>query len=218
MLDASMVDPDHAARSFPQNIVLAGITGSGKSTVGKHLALLLGMGFLDLDELIERNAGKSILKIFEEGGEALFRELEAKAIESIADIKSHVVGLGGGALQNERCFELAHKIGPIVWLRPSPDEVARRLHLRVSELEKRPLFKDLVSIEKQDERRQAIRDRVTGLLRDREPMFSRADIVLDGGYVTPETSAHYLKEILTSEGLVERQSGRFASWHPLKGY
>lgn len=185
------------------NIVLVGITGSGKSTVGRHLAVLLGMGFLDLDHLIEKIAGRKITDIFAQDGENAFRALELRALEMIQNIRSHVVALGGGTLQDEHCLSLTQKIGPIVWLKPSADEVARRLYMRVQELEKRPLFKDLVGIEDRELRRKAIFDRVTEMNSVRSSMYRAADVVLDGGYVTPETSACQLKEILLSMNLMD---------------
>lgn len=194
-----------------QNVVIVGISGSGKSTVGKHLATLLGLGFLDLDQLIEKLAGKSIPRLFAEG-EGVFREWEVKALESIGGIKSHVVALGGGALQDDRCLAMAKKLGPLIWLKPSADEVARRLYMKVNELEKRPLFKDLVEVGDKDERRQMIRSRIAEMTGQRSVMYQAADYVLDGGFVTPETSACQLKDVLISEGFPDVRGERFAIW------
>lgn len=193
------------------NVVIVGISGSGKSTVGKHLSVLLGMGFLDLDHLIEKMARKSIPQLFELG-EAVFREWETKALESIGSIKSHVVALGAGSLQDERCLALAKHLGPLIWLKPSADEVARRLYMKVNELEKRPLFKDLVQVADKDQRREMIRARIEDMTGQRSKMYLAADYVLDGGFVTPETSACQLKDILTSEGLSNVHVDRFAIW------
>ncbi len=184
--------------NFPRNFVLAGISGSGKSTVGRHLAVILGFGFLDLDHLIEQIAAKSIVQIFNESGEDGFRALERKALEMATRVKSHVVALGGGALQGSENIELAKHIGPIVWLKPSVDEIARRLVMQVQELERRPLLRDLVKIEKRDERLAALKERISAMTDSRSEGFKSADIVLDGGFVTPETSACQLKEILIS--------------------
>ena len=193
------------------NVVIVGISGSGKSTVGKHLAVLLGMGFLDLDLLIEKMARKSISQLFEQG-EAVFREWEIKALQSIGSLKSHVVALGAGALQDDHCLSLAKNLGPLIWLKPSPDEVARRLYMKVKELEKRPLFKDLTEVADKDERREKIRARIEEMTGQRSKMYQAADYVLDGGFVTPETSACQLKDILTSEGLSNVHVDRFAIW------
>ena len=83
------------------NLILTGVSASGKSTVGRQLAKLLGMGFLDLDELIEKSQGKTINEIFSADGEAAFREMEARMLESLQSIRSHVVAVGGGALDRK---------------------------------------------------------------------------------------------------------------------
>lgn len=194
------------------NIVIVGISGSGKSTVGKHLSVLLGMGFLDLDLLIESISGKSIPSLFE-SGENVFREWETKALESIVRIRSHVVALGAGALQDERSISIAKKIGPLVWLKPPADEIARRLFMKVQELEKRPLLKDLINIDNHENRKQMIRERIEQMTDKRSAMYQASDYVLNGGYVTPETSACQLKEILTADGFPDLKGNRFAIWH-----
>lgn len=195
-----------------RNIVLVGISGSGKSTVGRHLAILLGFGFLDLDVIVERTAGRSIGRIFQDEGEAVFRAREVKALESVANIKSHVVALGGGTLGNEDALKAARNIGPLVWLKPSPDEVARRLYMRPDELNKRPLLKQFAAIEDKEERRKAIRESIEAMNSGRSLMYQTADIVLDGGFVTPETSACQLKDILSSMGLVSSAPRRHQFW------
>lgn len=193
------------------NVVIVGISGSGKSTVGRHLSVLLGMGFLDLDQLIETISRKTIPQIFVEG-EAVFREWELKALESIGSIRSHVVALGGGTLQDDRSLAIAKKLGPLVWLKPSAEEVARRLYMKVAELEKRPMFKDLVQVADKETRRDMIRARIAEMTGTRSAMYQAADYVLDGGFVTPETSACQLKDILVSEGLRDIVVDRCAIW------
>ena len=211
--DVPEAAPSKSEGTFAKNIVLTGIAGSGKSTVGRHLAVILGFGFLDLDQFIERSTGKSIARIFQDEGEQGFRSREAQALERIAQIKSHVVALGGGTLQSEHALNLAKRLGPIVWLKPSADEVAKRLYLRPEEIEKRPLFKEFSSIADKDERRAAIREKVALMSDSRSEIYQAADVVLDGGYVTPETSACQLKDILSSMGLVASILNRFGAWH-----
>lgn len=90
-----------------QNLVLIGMPGSGKSTVGSLLASRLGRRFLDTDALIEEKAGKTIPQIFSEDGEAYFRDLEAEVIESVASENGLVIATGGGAiLRRENCRAL----------------------------------------------------------------------------------------------------------------
>ncbi len=208
---ALLESPAKPSRSYA-NVIVVGLPGSGKSTVGRHLAVILGLGFIDLDIFIEESVGKSVEAIWKDDGEESFRQAERAALEKISGIQSHVIALGGGALQDQFCVDLVRSLGPIVWLRPSPDEVARRLYMKVSELEKRPMFSDMVGIEDKDERRQKIKERVAGLSDRRSAMYQHADIVLDGGYVTPETSACQLKEIMTSMNYRHGRVGSYEIW------
>ncbi|MCX6118984.1 MAG: shikimate kinase [Proteobacteria bacterium] len=200
----------------PKNFVLAGISGSGKSTVGRHLSVLLGFGFLDLDSLIESLARKKVTEIFLQEGEDAFRNYERQALETASQVKSHVVALGGGALQDPNCLRIAKSIGPLIWLKPSADEIARRLYMKVTELEKRPLFKEMIMIENKDERREAIKRKILSLTDSRSENYQNADIILDGGFVTPETSACQLKDILHSMDLLGPRENSFGIVKPIE--
>jgi shikimate kinase len=85
----------------PRRIVLTGFMGSGKSTVGPRLAARLGWSFVDVDEAIEAEAGTTIAELFALYGEAAFRERERAAIARLAANDSHVLALGGGAIEHE---------------------------------------------------------------------------------------------------------------------
>jgi shikimate kinase len=195
------------------NIVLTGASGSGKSAIGRQIAKLLGLGFVDLDELIEKITGQQISEIFAVDGEIAFREYEAQVLQSLQNIRSHVIAVGGGALLSNEAIQTARKIGPIVWIQSSSTEISRRLFKRVGEMEKRPLFKDLVGEENHEMRRDRIKERVQKIMDERRPWYSQADVVLDGSYVTPEMAAQHLKDILVTEGLMKTDRNRFASWH-----
>ena len=195
------------------NIVLTGASGSGKTAVGKHLAQLSGLGFVDVDKMIERKVGKSIVAIFETDGESTFREYESKVLSELREARGQIIAVGGGALLSDAAIDLAHRIGPIVWVQSSPVEVARRLYKKAGEMEIRPLFKDLMGEENHEKRRDLIQARVQKMMDDRRPWYTKADLVLDGSYVTPEMAAHHLKDILTTEGLLIADKNRFASWH-----
>jgi len=85
----------------PRRIVLTGFMGSGKSTVGPLVAARLGWSFIDVDDVIEAEAGATIAEIFARHGEAAFRERERAAIARLAAGDSLVLALGGGAIENE---------------------------------------------------------------------------------------------------------------------
>ncbi len=107
------------------NIVLVGMPGSGKTTVGGELAALLGRELVDTDELVERKAGRSIPDIFAVSGEAAFRDLEQKAVFDAGAMQGKVIATGGGAvLRPENRLSLAAN-GFVVYLRRDTDCLAR---------------------------------------------------------------------------------------------
>ena len=107
------------------NIVLIGMPGSGKTTVGGELAALLGRELVDTDELVERKAGRSIPDIFAVSGEAAFRDLEQKAVFDAGSMQGKVIATGGGAvLRLENRLSLATN-GFVVYLRRDTDRLAR---------------------------------------------------------------------------------------------
>ena len=99
-----------------QNIVLVGMPGSGKSTIGKILADELNMNFVDSDEEIVKKAGKSIPEIFSSVGEAGFRKLESEVISEIAKLSHTVIATGGGAILNAKNTELLSYNGRIYFI------------------------------------------------------------------------------------------------------
>jgi shikimate kinase len=97
-------------------IFLVGFMGAGKTTVGKLLAERLKWEFVDLDEIIEANAGLSVSAIFEKFGEAEFRRRESDAIEGCRALTRTIVALGGGAYASAENRSLARSIGKTLWL------------------------------------------------------------------------------------------------------
>ena len=104
------------------NIVLIGMPGSGKSTVGKILAEKTGLSFVDLDAVIEETAKKSIPQIFSEDGEPAFRDLEQKCVEEVSAQSRQVIATGGGVILREANMKALSQNGLIVFLdRPVSD-------------------------------------------------------------------------------------------------
>ncbi|MBQ7799148.1 MAG: shikimate dehydrogenase [Oscillospiraceae bacterium] len=127
--------------SLKQNIVLIGMPGSGKSTIGKLLADALGMQFVDTDEVIVKNENKPIPDIFAELGEERFRDMESAAVLEVAGLQHTVIATGGGAVLREKNVQLLSQNGRIYFIdRPLSSIVAtsdRPLSSNREALEKR---------------------------------------------------------------------------------
>lgn len=110
-----------------RHVILVGLPGSGKTTVGRLVAASLGATFVDLDEAIERRAGKSVPRIFAEDGESAFRALEAELGGELLAGPPAVIAPGGGFFAEERTRATARRSGFVVYLQTDPAEATRRL-------------------------------------------------------------------------------------------
>ena len=105
------------------NLVLVGMPGSGKTTVGRLLAEKLGRTFVDADEEIVRAAGMSIPEIFEKHGEAWFRELETQVLAQLGQRSGIVLATGGGCVLFERNYPLLRQNGRLYRLRRNVEQL-----------------------------------------------------------------------------------------------
>ena len=108
-------------------IVLVGLPGSGKSTVGKQLAKRLQLPFVDSDQEIEKRLGCSIRDYFEREGEAAFRDVEQRVIAELAGSPLAVLSTGGGAVLREANRVQIKQSGKVFYLRATPEDLMRRL-------------------------------------------------------------------------------------------
>lgn len=109
------------------NVALIGMPGSGKSTVGRQLARRLGWVFIDCDAEIERELGMPIRSVFEQHGEAHFRDVESAVLGRLLAGHSQVVATGGGAVLREENRHALRRLAEVVYLRSTPEELMRRL-------------------------------------------------------------------------------------------
>ena len=159
--------------NFEKRVYLTGFMGSGKSTIGPILANVLGVDFIDLDDVIAAQAGKPVSRIFAEEGEAAFRALEGAVLRETAARKGGVVALGGGALTVEDNLAWALKHGIVVYLRVSLNQLMRRLRQgRVV----RPLLLDASGRLLSEE---ALREKIEAMMDRRAPFYERAHLVVE---------------------------------------
>jgi shikimate kinase len=120
-----------------RTIVLVGLMGVGKSSVGRRLATVLDLPFRDADHEVEAAAGRTIPEIFAEMGEGAFRDGERRVIARLLDEPPHVLATGGGAFVNPETRALIKSKALAVWLKADLELLARR----VGRKEGRPLLK-----------------------------------------------------------------------------
>jgi shikimate kinase len=140
-------------------IALVGMPGSGKSTVGRQLARHLGWRFIDSDHVIEQEIGCPIRLYFEQQGEAAFRDLEQRTIESLSRERSVVLATGGGTVLREANRRALSEHCVVIYLRSSPEELFRRLRHDTQ----RPLLQVADPLK-----------RLRDLFRERDPLYREA--------------------------------------------
>lgn len=141
---------------MPQHLYLTGFRGTGKTSVGGMLAKSLGRIVIDLDQMIEANAGKSIREIFDMGGESLFRRLETEALTTAAEAPDSVVSLGGGAILSEENRDIIRQSGICFWLDADAETIADRIRQDQTTADRRP---PLTSLGELEEIRQLLTER-----------------------------------------------------------
>jgi shikimate kinase len=152
--------------ALDRGIVLIGLMGAGKSSVGRRLAKRLGLAFFDADQEIERAADCSIDEIFARHGEAAFRAGERRVITRLLRGPPHILATGGGAFMDRETRSAIRQNGISVWLRADLDVLLERVLRR----DNRPLLK-------QGDPRKIL----SALMAEREPIYARADITVSSG-------------------------------------
>jgi shikimate kinase len=147
-----------------RNIVLCGFMATGKSSVGKELAALLGYDFLDMDAIIEAEAGMPIPEIFSTRGEPAFREMESRLVERLSKRIGGVIATGGGTIVNRQNFENLKRSGITVALTADPETIL----MRAGTGENRPMLGKADHLQ-----------RIQDLLQQRSAAYSMADFSVD---------------------------------------
>ncbi|MEH6525835.1 MAG: shikimate kinase [Sneathiella sp.] len=158
--ESTVTDLDH------RSIVLVGLMGAGKSSVGRRLAAELGLPFKDADTEIEKASNLSVAEFFEQHGEEAFRKGERQVIARLLAGPRHVLATGGGAYMDEETRSLIAEKGISVWLRAELDVLYKRCMKRNN----RPLLK-----------KGNPRDILKNLMDERYPVYGLADLTADSG-------------------------------------
>ncbi len=166
-----------------RSIVLVGIMGAGKSSVGRRLAARLGMPFVDADTEIEKAADMSIPEIFARHGEPYFRAGETRVIARLLDSGPQVLATGGGAFMNPETRATIRARGISVWLRASLEVLSRRVKRRND----RPLLKGSDPVET-----------LKRLMDERYPVYAEADLTVESRDVPHEAIVEEVIEHLRS--------------------
>jgi shikimate kinase len=164
-----------------KTLVLVGLMGAGKSSVGRRLAARLNLPFTDADQEIEAAAGMTIEEIFARHGEPAFRDGERRVIARLLDNPAHVLATGGGAFMDPRTRALIHERATSIWLHAELDELVRRVSRRTD----RPLLKGTdprVTLER--------------LIAERYPVYAEADLTVPSSIGSAEETVDRILERL----------------------
>jgi shikimate kinase len=157
---AAPADAALVAALGARSIVLVGMMGSGKSSIGRRLAARLAVPFVDADSEIEQAAGMTIAEIFERHGEPYFRAGEARVIARLLEHGPQVLATGGGSFMNADTRALIRLKGVSVWLKAELDVLMKRIKRRGD----RPLLKT--------------DDPAATLIAERYPVYAEADLTV----------------------------------------
>lgn len=146
-----------------RSVVLVGLMGAGKSSIGRRLGQRLGLPFVDADTEIEKAAGMTIPEIFEKHGEPYFRSGEVRVVARLLDAGAQVLATGGGAYMNEETRARIRAQGVSVWLKADLDVLLKRVRRRAD----RPLLKA-------DDPAEVLRR----LMDQRYPVYAEADLTV----------------------------------------
>lgn len=149
---------------IPKTVVLVGMMGAGKSSIGWRLAKKLGVEFHDSDQEVERAAGCSVTDIFETWGEKAFRDAERRVIQRLLHGPTQVISTGDGAFIDDEIRELIQEKAISVWLRANPDILLQRVVRR----DTRPLLNEGDPKEILEE-----------MIEKRYPIYEEANIIVD---------------------------------------
>ena len=178
---------DRQRKQFAKSIALVGVRGAGKSTIGERVAARLRIPFIELDGLIEREAGMSLVELFTLHGEGYYRRLEREAVEKLLTNSPPVVlATGGSVVTHPETWGLVRRQCHTVWLKARAKDHWNRV---VAQGDLRPMGNN-----------PAARDELKALLRARQPLYSQAEITVDTSRVPAGRAVRVLVAALERAG------------------
>jgi len=166
------------------HIILIGMSGAGKSTIGKQLGLRLERSFIDTDSRIENHYKKSIQEIFQSEGESEFRKYESQLLDELKNESPGVISVGGGLPCHHQNMSRLLSMGIVIYLKVSVEELCRRL---TQDQNDRPLYNGI------SEKKMV--SHTNNLLKKRQSTYVRSDIVIDSDFSVEEILDELLSEI-----------------------
>lgn len=145
-------------------IVLVGMMGCGKGTIGAFLSRVIGYDFIDIDKEIEKSENMSITNIFNEYGEKYFRKIEKLKTFEYINRKKMVLSLGGGGFEDEEVRNILKKYGFVIYLKATPEVLFERIKTEIH----RPLLHKNFSV-----------DSIAFILKKRQNNYEKAHITID---------------------------------------
>lgn len=170
--DAMLTETALTAALGRRSIVLVGMMGAGKSSIGRRLAARLNLPFVDADAEIEKAASMTIPEIFAAHGEPYFRAGEARVIARLLESGPQVLATGGGAFMNPETRAAVHAKGISIWLNATLDILIRRIKRRAD----RPMLAGADQVET-----------LKHLIEERYPVYAEADLIVESRDVPHET-------------------------------
>jgi len=148
-----------------KSLALIGMMGSGKSTIGREVAKKIKIKFVDLDKIIEKNEGQSIVDLFKKKGEKYFRDIEEKTFFSLDSSEQIILATGGGTFSNKKIREDILKSYISIWLNASIETLVERVSYNIN---KRPL----INVDN-------VTDSIKTLKKLRDPIYKEANFEIN---------------------------------------
>ncbi len=172
-----------------EKIILTGYRATGKSSIGKILADMLGFGFIDTDETIEKRQGESITEMVGRGGWDLFRRKEENLLLELVRSRNKVIASGGGSVMHERAWSKLRQDALVVWLTADIKTICRRLAADGDTEDQRPPLTEMGTM-----------DEIAMVLSQRQPLYEKSsDLTIDTEGKKPEEVAEIILKKLKEE-------------------